>query len=206
MLQNLKTSLFIILSILILSCGDGASEYQRIQQTLIENESDIMKIVANSKPEIGRQMTKYINTCMSSTQTEFLEETGKSKAYLRQFYKAIDGFMTKIDEARNFIPNESDIKVYDKLRSLILRDANVISQYINHDRSKYNHTDLQRVRLYQEIMRHPNINSYLQNNIVTKKEFDENFIFLTRNWEKLSGELSSYFEMKALQELLLKTN
>ena len=115
--------------------------------------------------------------------------------------KTIDFFISKIEEARNFVPDESQIALYNDLKARIEEDAEVLNRYMNDTEVNFNQTDRQRIRLYGEI-RDKNMEEFLAGTVITEKEFEKNFRFLTANWSDLSNEMKAYYELRDLSRLL----
>ncbi len=196
----MKYLTFSIVLLLIFSCANNGStqpnskEYDRAKQLVIQNQENIFKIVANSRPEIKDRMTYFLNLCLENNEQGWLKKSGKDKTFLAEFFKMVDFFVGKIEKAKSFKPDDNQIALYNKLKEQIEKDRKIINGYINaKEMVKNNNTDIQRIRMYEQIMNN-DIESYLSNNILTKEEFDKNFQFLTENWKKLIEELRPHFD------------
>jgi len=123
---------------------------------------------------------------------DFLTIGKQTESQSLEFFRLVDHFMERVNEAKRFKPNDSQKKLYEDVKGLIYKDMKVISLYIAYKNDKYNRTDLQRVKTYQLIMIN-DLEGYMAESMITEKEFDKSFNFLLSNWEKLTNELRREF-------------
>lgn len=199
--MKLTTILFFLCFTFGCNSSSGSSEYVETQKMLTENKKDIFKIVENSSPEVKSQMMNYLTLCINNNEADYLKKSGKGRGYMQEFMKTVRFFVSKIEEAKSFQPDEQQMAAYYELKSRLERDKTYINRYILNREGIGNQTDNQRRRMYK-IMLANDLPGYQEATMVTEKEFDKNIPFLVKNWERLSNEIKIYYDSKDMMRQL----
>jgi len=192
----MKLSNLIFAFLICVSCN-SESEYNQIQQLVKENKEDIFKLIDNAAPEVKKTMTEYLNSCIKNTEKEFLSSTGKGKRHLKEFGKTIRFFVSKIEDARKFQPNQNQNDLYNELKAYLEENQNYIVKYIKDNKFDSNTTDRQRRRTFDLILKN-DIHEFQKHLVITEEEFNENIKFLVVNWEDILYEIQLYYGLKDL--------
>jgi hypothetical protein len=191
---------FSILFIIGISCGNpnnletskSSKEYLNAQALIRANKADIFKIFDNSTPEVKRISIEFVNLCLNNTEEEFIKKSGKGKDHVRKVINNINFFVDKINEAKAFHPNTEQIRLYNKLKELLQTNNELVNKYLNDNNPNFTQADKQRIRVYKDVLNH-DFDGYRNKVIITEKEFEHNFKFITSNWENLKLEMQFYY-------------
>lgn len=208
--QKMKLNIIIILiAIICTSCGNtdtnnnsntnSSSKYLKAQEQVKTHRQDMLKMFENSTPEVKRESQEFVNLVFHNTEEAFLQKSGKGKTYLRKVINSIDFFVSKIEDAKAFVPNQDQINLYNKFKGFLQSESKVVNQYINDNNPKFNHTDKQRIRMYSVIL-NSDFDAYRNSVIVTEAEFEKNFRFLVANWDQLSLEMHMHYGFESLKK------